>query len=1163
MDPLILLIEPDLDERAAAATMARAQRVYEEGARDISRVLRTRITEGTTAAGSGFDDLETKARKAYLSMQDAAEKVAREERKLESARERGSSNTEALTRRVERARLDEIGAIKRATDAYNDLDRTTSRYGATIQTAIGDGLRSVTAQFGPLGDVAESVFAGMSGKSAIAAAGIAGVGIAAVAAGKQLYDLGVEWDDVVDNMSLRTGKLGGDLEVLMGTVRDIAGGTAAPLETIGDVAARVSQSLGLTGQDLAQMTTTLSEFQAATGEAVDIRGMGKVFAQFDVNPADMTAGLDALYDASVDTGVPINDVISSMQKAGAAARGFGLDFKQTAGLVSTLEDAGVDLAKALPGMSFALRTFAQDGVAPATGLSQTIAQIRELNEAGRETEARSLAIQSFGARGYEQIYDAVVNGKLGADAFNDSLASTNSSLQDTLDGTKDLSEQWTMFTNQLKTDLAPAAETVFSGINQMIQQYLIRPLNELRDIGNLWGLLDSGAPPTIVDPRTGLPASQSNAPAGTRDSGGVRNPYGLPAGQANAPAGTRDSGGVPGAATPGAPIAPGAPAQSGWGDGRSRDGWFDPRDPAATAGTSGLPPAPSLPLQYTNTAGMASAIANATTRVDEARHDVAEKQARVNQLEQSNVATEEDLQKARNDLAKANQDQLQAERSLMDARINATEKANKQLTGLSNDMTELGDQLDADFGLSKGLGGVIENAVKAVGKALTAPLLAALGMVEKANPNEGSGLVGIAAANGMFGPQFTPAAIAASQMSGVTAAGIPAGYGAASPIYGAPAAAQPGQSARQFAHEAMLPFFESQGFTVGDHQADKYGEHQNGALDIMVDSIAEGNAIMQQVLSDPNVYGAIFNNKAYGYGQGPTPRDYSGGFTGNPTQDHQDHVHVWYQPGGSNNIVPGGGGGVAPSIPSIPPISVPSIPSAPPAPSVPLTGIAAAANTAAGVGTPIGPPSPGLAGVPTMPGGPLAGGMPSASPFGGPPAVSPASFGQPAVGLGNPYPSQGGNSGNAIGGLALDGLMAATSGLDMMMPGAGAAAKIGIQLANRTVGYAAQVGGILGSGLLETLSIGDNPKGSLGASWLGKGIGGIAGAAAALPNIAGGKPPGPMTEQGGGQAGQGGTTIDQSDRSINVKNEKASEDMTGKVIAEHQMAMSAPPGRQP
>ena len=347
----------------------------------------------------------------------------------------------------------------------------------------------------------------------------------------------------------------------------------------------------------------------------------------------------------------------------------------------------------------------------------------------------------------------------------------------------------------------------------------------------------------------------------------------------------------------------------------------------------------------------------------------------------------------------------------------------------------------------------------------------------------------------------------------------------------------------------MLPFFESQGFTVGDHQADKYGEHQNGALDIMVDSIAEGNSIMQQVLSDPNVYGAIFNNKAYGYGQGSTPRDYSGGFTGNPTQDHQDHVHVFYQPGGGNNIAPTGGGGGGVSIPALS------------APSPAYTGVSPGLPTSVGGG---GGWFPGMG----MPQSPMLGtGMPGIGTGigqGGAPGVPQPGAGS-ALGAGqggSAYPSTGGNSGNMLGGMAMDGLMGAAGAADLLMPGAGAAAKIGIQLANRTVGYAAQNAGIIGSGVLETLSLGDNPKGSLGASWLGKGLGGIAGAAAALPNIAGQKPPGPMDQAGGGQGGAG-TTINQNDQSIHVKNEKASEDQTGKVIAEHQQQMFAPAGRQP
>lgn len=1174
MEPLILLIEPELDERAATATMSRAQKVYEEGARDISRVMRQQITEGTTAAGRGFDDLETKARRAYLGMQDASEKVAAAERKYESAKERGASNAEALGRRVERARLDEIQAIERASSAYRDYgtaaERATTsaaRFGTTLgagfREAVGDGVRSATAQLGPMGAAADVVLSGMSGRAATAALGIAGIGVAAVATGKQLYDLGSMWDDIGDGIAIRTGKLGDDLTSMTSMVRDLGAVTAAPLTSIGDIAGQVSQAMNLTGNDLFKVTQTIANLNEMTGEQANIRELGKSFRLFDVSGEDQVAALDGLFNASQATGISVNELATAMTTAGKSASQFGLGFGETAALLSIFEQAGVDVGRVAPSMTIALRNFANAGREPQAALRDTITEIKSLSDAGREAESVALASETFG-RGYIDFFNVIKDGTLDADALNDALKATGPSIDEMRDATADWSEEWQTLKNNMSGVFAPAAEFVFGQVNHHLDQAgtAMSGFGDwITGIGHAWeqfAALVEGNPinVNVVTGATMLGPNGQQIPA---TPGPGQNPLDIFAGQggAGAPGSLDDALGLP----PGTIGATGIPApRAGAAGGSIGTGlptgpvspWSGRAIPQGASGggsATSLPDAPLVPLEYTNTAGLPTQIANAQTRVDETRHAVAEKQARVNQLEQSNVATAEDIQKARNDLAKVNQDQLQAERALNDARISATEKANKQLTGLSNDLSEMGNQLDADFGLSKGLGGFIENVVKAFGNALTAPLMAALGMVEKANPNEGSGLIGIGAANGMFGSQYTPASIAAMQMS--STGGVPAGYagGGANPIYGAPAAAQPGQSAREFAHEAMLPFFEQQGFTVGDHQADRYGEHQNGALDIMVDSIAEGNAVLQQVLADPNAYGAIFNNQAYGYGQGSEGRPYSGGFTGNPTQDHQDHVHVFYQPGGANNIGPaggGGGGGV-----SIPALSAPS-------PAYP--GVSPGLPTSA----PGGAWFPGI-GMPQSP--VFGGGMPGIGTGIGQ-AGSPG-IPQPGVGAaigagqgGSAYPSTGGNSGNMLGGMAMDGLMAATAGLDMMMPGAGAAAKIGIQLANRTVGYAAQNAGIIGSGVLETLSLGDNPKGSLGASWLGKGLGGIAGAAAALPNIAGQKPPGPMDQAGGGQAG-GNTTIDQSDRSINVKNEKATEDQTGKVIAEHQMAMQAPAGRQP
>lgn len=53
-------------------------------------------------------------------------------------------------------------------------------------------------------------------------------------------------------------------------------------------------------------------------------------------------------------------------------------------------------------------------------------------------------------------------------------------------------------------------------------------------------------------------------------------------------------------------------------------------------------------------------------------------------------------------------------------------------------------------------------------------------------------------------------------------------------------------------------------------------------------------------------------------------------------------------------------------------------------------------------------------------------------------------------------------------------------------PGAGAAARMGEELAKRTISYACQNAGVGVKGLLETFPAGDNPKPTIGDSWFGR-----------------------------------------------------------------------------
>lgn len=520
--------------------------------------------------------------------------------------------------------------------------------------------------------------------------------------------------------------------------------------------------------------------------------------------------------------------------------------------------------------------------------------------------------------------------------------------------------------------------------------------------------------------------------------------------------------------------------------------------PPGAGGSSGsgpkLPPAPEVPYDTALPAGYAglpqtAAIVSAENSWTDARHTLAEKQARLNQLENDNNATADDITKAKNDVINAQQGQQQAELRLQEARQSLFDKQNKQLTSQTSDLGELGAKIDSDFGISKGLAGIAENITKFVANLAAAPLLGQLNAISAASPSQGGfGAIGIAGAQGAFGPQFT--GLAGTGTAGYSASAL--GPAALQPSGAVPGLPKPGESARDFAHRVMMPYWQSQGLTVGDHAADWAGEHQNGALDIMVDSLAEGQQVLQQVLSDPNTYGAIFNNQTYGYGHGMTPRDYSAGHTGNPTQDHQDHVHAWYKPGGANNIAPSTGGGYSMSPVGTPASTVPGEAAGTPTWSGPL-GVPAYSGQgpgflpSAGAGTALGN-NPQLVGAPGI-GGALGGGpRANATQIGG-------------VG-GLQGTGKGGGPGMTQGGMVDTALSAATTGLDMLAPGAGQAAQVGIKLANRAIQFGGQAVGIGVQGALDTfLPFGGSKLAQ--SNWLTRIVGGVAGAAPALPNMAG------------------------------------------------------------
>ncbi|UCZ58644.1 hypothetical protein [Mycolicibacterium phocaicum] len=1135
-----LPIGSHLDESQARRTTRQAEDYFSQAGQRAGNEFSRQVNQGLGRVDTGKARVQAAAlERAYDKAADAAGRLRIEEAKLEAVQASGTATHAQLithSERAERARRAEARAVREAASAYREI------------VQAGSGLTSIgRAASESAGGVARL---GAESGSLLRILGPAGIATAVNGAIEVIGTLG--------SAAMQTS---GVLGLLPGVALAVGAGFGTmKIATMG-----FSDALDSVGKSLQDFKNpkAFAEDQKAFAESIQSLSPNAQQAALAINamvPAfyDLkNATQNALFDG---VGQELNRLASTYLPSiqtmlSSIAGSFNSMFKGVANQLMTPEtqtqlqqmmqnisQAFQNLAPAMGPVTRAFAELANVSSSFLPGLATSIANVATqfsnfITNAAQSGQLRQWiqdgidAVKELGSTipplidGIKTLFGK--DGKEAVDTVKDSvllLAGTFKLLKGDVEGFKDV---WPSF--------GDAVVKVFNDINSTINNLLIAPLNFAIDALNKIG---AGIPkiPTIGMGTTLPPGSSGGGSPGFSGGGGNFGPSATVA----------PSAGV--GSIPGLRLATGTSAWWPTVPNYPNGGYTVPGLPADDA-KGKKQPLPTVPIGNNDPMSLlqgfpatASLYSVAGTVLDN-QQKVAQAKSDLNTLEKANVRDEDAILAKRNELARAQREEHESELRLNEAKQQAVQQSLKGMQTAQGDLQQLGAQIDKDFGVSKGLGGIVENAVKALGNILAAPFLQALGFVAKANPNEGSGLVGIAAANGAFGQQYTPGVIAASQASGLTAGGLP-GY--------LPASAS-GGFAGGYASDAALLANVPAGHYAQTQAADLtkgLGDCSSAIEDLI--NIMDGRPTGGRSMSTGNE-AEWLQSRGFLPGMGG-PGDFRVGFNSGHTQATL--------PGGTNfnwgsdasaqaRGMDGSQGAYDPAFTSH--FYRPTTASAPITPSIPPAVVAPAGGPG---GLPFSWPSggPAAAGVP-------GGGAPLYPGVGFPqalPGVSPLGTVSPVMGGGTAYPSQGGNSGNLLGGMAMDGIMAATSGLDALAPGAGAAAKIGIQVLNRTIGYAAQNAGIAASGLMETFSVGDNPKGSLGAGWLGKLAGGFAGAGMALPNIAGQKAP----QQGQGNQQQqqpaGNTT-----NNINVTSrEGASGQEHGEQIAAEQSRMYAPAGRQ-
>lgn len=298
---------------------------------------------------------------------------------------------------------------------------------------------------------------------------IVGIGAASLFAFDQV-------DNGLDTVAARSGATGARLADLEKVFYNVAKTSVQGMEEVGEVVGRVSGKFQVTGTDaetLARQFLTLAQVTGMdTVTAVDT--VGTALTAMGIPTSRAGGFMDMLLAASQKTNISVDRLAGTVAKAAPTFKAYGLNARESIGLVAGLEGAGLPATRVVAGLNSAFKKFAAAGAKdmPAA-LTNVLTKIRDMKD---PTKATALAVQLFGARVGVSLAEAVRTGKVSVDDLSASLDGSKGAVDRAAAAVEGPQEAWA----RLKNELLLAGSTLMTVMLPAIQM-IIPPIKSLID----------------------------------------------------------------------------------------------------------------------------------------------------------------------------------------------------------------------------------------------------------------------------------------------------------------------------------------------------------------------------------------------------------------------------------------------------------------------------------------------------------------------------------------------------------------------------------------------------------------------------------------------------------------------------------------------------------
>lgn len=369
--------------------------------------------------------------------------------------------------------------LQKAKQHLEDLEKAQKDFGTAAAQAIKEAGAKIEEYGGKASKVGETLTKNVTTPLTAAAA----AGVAAFSA----------VDEGVDTIVTATGASGEALDGLVASYETIA--TSIP-EELGDVASAVGEvntRFHTTGEELEGQTTLFLQFAKITGGDVvsSVDSADKVLKTFGKTSDDASGLLGMLAKAAQDTGINAQGLMDDVLANSATFKELNFSLEESVNFMALLDENGVESGVALAGLKKAVVNLTDAGMSESEALQTVIDKIKN---AGSETEALTIAQETFGTKGAAEMATAIREGRLSLDDLSASMADYSTVVTDTYNNTMDGVDGATTAANAAKIAMSTLGETIsdmLAPIFQHLTQLLI-------DAKARFDTLDDGQKQAIV-----------------------------------------------------------------------------------------------------------------------------------------------------------------------------------------------------------------------------------------------------------------------------------------------------------------------------------------------------------------------------------------------------------------------------------------------------------------------------------------------------------------------------------------------------------------------------------------------------------------------------------------------------------------------------------------